>query len=162
MGDRRPPRVAGAGVPDAGALGGACAPVSGHAGRPGADANRGPETPADRKSPFILMALLADYAITPVVFDLTSCPTEGECAARLETIREAMLTEGPVRDLRDVLGDGRPWHRRGRKISTCGAGSLSACCRRPRLGRDTRNEVQREFDPAARQDRLVDLFEVRT
>lgn len=34
------------------------------------------------------MALLADYAITPDVFHVTSYPTEGECAARLETIRE--------------------------------------------------------------------------
>ena len=31
-----------------------------------------------------------------------------------------------------------------------------------RLGRDTRDEIQREFDPAARPDRLVDRFEVRT
>ena len=68
------------------------------------------------------MALLADYAITPDVFDVTSYPTEGECAARLETIREAMLTEGLVRDLRDgtwsgiFRGDARPWHRRGREL----------------------------------------------
>ena len=68
------------------------------------------------------MALLVDYAITPDVFDVTSYPTEGECAARLETIREAMLTEGLVRDLRAgawsglVLGDARPWHRRGREL----------------------------------------------
>ena len=31
-----------------------------------------------------------------------------------------------------------------------------------RLGRDTRDEIQREFDPAARPDKLVDRFEVRT
>ena len=68
------------------------------------------------------MALLADYAITPDVFDVTSYPTEGECAARLETIREAMLTEGLVRDLRDgawsglFRGDARPWHRRGQEL----------------------------------------------
>ena len=68
------------------------------------------------------MALLADYAITPDVFDVTSYPTEGECAARLETIREAMLTEGLVRDLRAgawrglVRGGARPWHRRGREL----------------------------------------------
>lgn len=47
------------------------------------------------------MALLADYAITPDVFDVTSYSTPDECAARIETIREAMLTEGVVRDLRD-------------------------------------------------------------
>lgn len=34
------------------------------------------------------MPLLADYAITPDVFDATSYPTAGECEARLETIRE--------------------------------------------------------------------------
>ena len=68
------------------------------------------------------MALLADYAITPDVFDATSYPTEGECAARLETIREAMLTEGLVRDLRAcawrglVRGAARPWHRRGQEL----------------------------------------------
>ena len=68
------------------------------------------------------MALLADYAITPDVFDVTSYPTEGECAARLETIREAMLTEGLVRDLRAgawrglVRGGARPWHRRGQEL----------------------------------------------
>ena len=38
------------------------------------------------------MPLLADYAITPDVFDLTSYSNEDACAARLETIREAMLT----------------------------------------------------------------------
>ena len=31
-----------------------------------------------------------------------------------------------------------------------------------RLGRDTRDELQREFDPAARSDELVDRFDVRT
>ena len=42
----------------------------------------------------LLMPLLADYAITPDVFDKTSYLTAGECGARLETIREVMLTEG--------------------------------------------------------------------
>ena len=46
------------------------------------------------------MALLADYAITPDVFDVMSYPTEEVCEARLELIREPMLTEGLVRDLR--------------------------------------------------------------
>ncbi len=68
------------------------------------------------------MALLADYAITPDVFDVTSYSTEEECAARLETIREAMLSEGLVRDLRDgawsgLFGSGpRLWHRRGQEL----------------------------------------------
>lgn len=68
------------------------------------------------------MPLLADYAITPDVFDISSYPTAGECEARIETIREAMLTEGLVRDLRDgewgaLFGtDSRPWHPRGTKL----------------------------------------------
>ena len=68
------------------------------------------------------MPLLADYAITPDVFDVTSYSNAGECEARLETIREAMLSEGLVRDLRG--GDwsaffkfgGRPWHPRGMEL----------------------------------------------
>lgn len=68
------------------------------------------------------MPLLADYAITPDVFDKVSYPTVGECEARIETIREAMLTEGVVRDLRNghwrtLFGsDGRPWHQRGTEL----------------------------------------------
>lgn len=68
------------------------------------------------------MPLLADYAITPDVFDVSSYTTEEECAARLDTIREAMLTEGLVRDLRDgewgalFATDDRPWHPRGTKL----------------------------------------------
>ena len=68
------------------------------------------------------MPLLADYAITPDVFDVTSYSTAGECEARLETIREAMLTEGLVRNLRDGQWHGlfssndRPWHRRGTEL----------------------------------------------
>ena len=68
------------------------------------------------------MPLLADYAITPDVFDVTSYSNDEVCAARLETIREAMLTEGIVRDLRNgqwrslfESGD-RAWHRRGTEL----------------------------------------------
>ena len=68
------------------------------------------------------MPLLADYAITPDVFDVSSYTNEEECAARLDTIRETMLTEGLVRDLRDgewgalFATDARPWHPRGTKL----------------------------------------------
>ena len=68
------------------------------------------------------MPLLADYAITPDVFDMTLYSTAEECAARLESIREAMLTEGLVRDLRDgewgalFRSDERSWHRRGTEL----------------------------------------------
>ena len=47
------------------------------------------------------MPLLADYAITPDVFDPASYSTPGECEARLDYIRETILTAGLVRDLRD-------------------------------------------------------------
>ena len=68
------------------------------------------------------MPLLADYAITPDVFDVTSYSNDEACAARLETIREAMLTEGIVRDLRDgqwrklFESGNRAWHRRGTEL----------------------------------------------
>ena len=68
------------------------------------------------------MPLLADYAITPDVFDESSYSTAGECAAWLATIREAMLTEGLVRDLRGgqwsapFRADDRPWHPHGREL----------------------------------------------
>ena len=68
------------------------------------------------------MPLLADYAITPDVFDVTSYSNDEACAARLETIREAMLTEGLVRDLRDgqwrslFESGNRAWHRRGTEL----------------------------------------------
>ena len=68
------------------------------------------------------MPLLADYAITPDVFDATSYSNDEVCAARLETISEAMLTEGLVRDLRNgqwrslfESGD-RACHRRGTEL----------------------------------------------
>ena len=68
------------------------------------------------------MPLLADYAITPDVFDVTSYSNDEACAARLETIREAMLTEGLVRDLRDgqwrklFESGNRIWHHRGMEL----------------------------------------------
>lgn len=68
------------------------------------------------------MPLLAEYAITPDVLDVTSYETEGECGARLERIRETMLNEGLVRDLRDgawrklFVSDDRSWHPRGREL----------------------------------------------
>jgi len=68
------------------------------------------------------MALLADYAITPDVFDVMSYSSEEVCEARLEHIREPMLTEGLVRDLRDGQWRGtfanpeRGWHRWTKEI----------------------------------------------
>ena len=68
------------------------------------------------------MPLLVDYAITPDVLDESSYSNASECEARLDTIREVMLNEGLVRDLRDgawqglFLSDTRPWHRRGLEL----------------------------------------------
>ena len=68
------------------------------------------------------MPLLAEYAITPDVFDITSYSTEEVCGLHLKTIREAMMTEGLVRDLRagewrNLLREhGRPWHRWAKEI----------------------------------------------
>ena len=45
------------------------------------------------------MPLLADYAITPDVFDIASYPTAGECEARLEKIRGLHLA-GPGKNPR--------------------------------------------------------------
>ena len=94
------------------------------------------------------MPLFADYAITPDVFDRTSYSTAAECEARIETIREAMLTEGLVRNLRDgawrrLFGDDpRPWHPRGtelvKKLAT--QGRLVPCrSRLPEPPRDDRS-----------------------
>ncbi|MCY4633528.1 MAG: hypothetical protein OXG04_03300 [Acidobacteria bacterium] len=47
------------------------------------------------------MPLLAECAITPDVFDMNSYSTPDECAARIENIRETILTGGLVRDLCD-------------------------------------------------------------
>ena len=68
------------------------------------------------------MPLLADYAITPDVFDVASYSNEDACRESLELIREAMLTDGLVRDLR--AGEWRPlfednnrsWHHRGKEL----------------------------------------------
>lgn len=68
------------------------------------------------------MPLLADYAITPDVFDVASYASEEVCGLSLELIREPMLTEGLVRDLRAgewrglFADDGRPWHRKGKEL----------------------------------------------
>ena len=68
------------------------------------------------------MPLLADYAITPDVFDIASYTSEEVCGLCLEMIREPMLTAGLVRDLRagewrQLLADnGRPWHHRGKEL----------------------------------------------
>lgn len=69
------------------------------------------------------MPLLADYAITPDVFDVTSYSSEEVCGLYLDVIREAMLDDGLVRDLRDgewrrsFEGQARAWHRRTKELT---------------------------------------------
>ena len=76
------------------------------------------------------MSLLADYAITPDVFDTNSYSSEEVCRLRLSRIRRVMMEEGLVRDLRAgewrrlYTDTGRKWHRRAgevvRKLATHG------------------------------------------
>lgn len=66
--------------------------------------------------------LLRDYAITPDVFDETSYPHPAACDAELRSLKEVLVSEGLVRDLRSgqwrqvFAGDGRPWHRRSKEL----------------------------------------------
>lgn len=68
------------------------------------------------------MPLLADYALTPDVFDLTSYSSDEVCLLHLLALKEVLLTEGLVRDLRDsewrrlFSSDHRPWHPRGKEL----------------------------------------------
>ena len=68
------------------------------------------------------MPLLADYAITPDVFDTTSYSTEEVCALYLGIVGDVMRSEGLVRDLRAgawralFAGDERPWHLRAKEL----------------------------------------------
>ena len=68
------------------------------------------------------MSLLADYAITPDVLDVASYSNEDACRQSLELIRETMLTEGLVRDLRAgewrhlFEDNNRSWYRRGKEL----------------------------------------------
>jgi hypothetical protein len=68
------------------------------------------------------MPLLADYALTPDVFDPMSYSSEEVCALHLQAVKDILLTEGLVRDLRDgewrrlFAANGRSWHRRAKEI----------------------------------------------
>ena len=68
------------------------------------------------------MPLLADYGITPDVFDVASYTNEEVCGLYIKMIREPMLTEGLVRDLRDgewrrlFTNDTRIWHHWGKEL----------------------------------------------
>ncbi|MGD9161966.1 MAG: hypothetical protein PVG39_26380 [Desulfobacteraceae bacterium] len=68
------------------------------------------------------MALLAEYVITPDVFDSMSYPLEELGDVCLQNLKEVMLHEALVRNLRDgrwleVFKDvGRSWHKRGKEL----------------------------------------------
>lgn len=68
------------------------------------------------------MPLLADYAITPDVFDSASYSSEEICGLHLDAIRQVMMEEGVVRDLRSgdwrklFMNHRRSWHRRSKEI----------------------------------------------
>jgi hypothetical protein len=68
------------------------------------------------------MGLLAEYAITPDVFDQMSYSTEEICGLHLDKLREPLLQESVVRDLRDgawsqvFVGGTSQWHRFTKEI----------------------------------------------
>jgi hypothetical protein len=68
------------------------------------------------------MPLIADYAITPDVFDVASYSSEEVCGIYLQQLRDVLLSEGIVRDLRSgewraVFANGdRAFHRRAKEI----------------------------------------------
>ncbi len=68
------------------------------------------------------MALLAEYALTPDVFDSRSYPHEEVGSARIDLLRDVLLEEALVRDLRQgdwlsVFGNpDRSWNRRGLEL----------------------------------------------
>ena len=68
------------------------------------------------------MALLADYAITPDVFDITSYVNSEICRLYLREINALMRSEGWIRDLRVgewrglFASDERPWHPRVKEL----------------------------------------------
>jgi hypothetical protein len=68
------------------------------------------------------MALLAEYALTPDVFDTTTYSSEEVCGLHLQALREVLLHEGLVRNLRSgewvrtFEDPARSWHRRGKEL----------------------------------------------
>ena len=68
------------------------------------------------------MSLLAEYALSPDVFDITSYSSDEVGDIRLQSLKEVVLHEALVRNLRDgrwlhVFKDNnRPWHKRGKEL----------------------------------------------
>lgn len=68
------------------------------------------------------MALLAEYALTPGVFDVSAYNSEEVCGLHLQALKEVLLHEGLVRNLRagewakTFDNSSRPWHQRGKEL----------------------------------------------
>lgn len=68
------------------------------------------------------MALLAEYALTPGVFDVAAHTSEEICGLHLQSLKEVLLHEGLVRNLRagewarTFDDSSRSWHRRGKEL----------------------------------------------
>ncbi|RKI05071.1 hypothetical protein [Corallococcus sp. AB038B] len=68
------------------------------------------------------MALLAEYALTPDVFDVAAHSSEEVCGLHLQALKDVLLHEGLVRNLRagewaKAFDDSsRPWHQRGKEL----------------------------------------------
>jgi hypothetical protein len=68
------------------------------------------------------MALLCEYALTPDVFDHTSYSSDEVCGLHIQAVKDVLLQEGLVRNLRDgewaklFSLNHRPWHRRGKEL----------------------------------------------
>ncbi len=68
------------------------------------------------------MALLGEFVLTPDVFDVTSYSSEEVCRILLQQVKEMLLNEGIVRNLRNgnwfllFSEDGRTWHIRGKEL----------------------------------------------
>lgn len=68
------------------------------------------------------MALLTEYALTPDVFDASSYASDEVGNLRLKYLKEVLLNEGLVRDLRGgswselFASSIRPWHNRGKEL----------------------------------------------
>lgn len=68
------------------------------------------------------MALLAEFSLVPDVFDTTCYTSDELCDVHLQNLKEVLLSEGIVRNLRDgdwlqeFGGETRPWHKRGKEL----------------------------------------------
>lgn len=68
------------------------------------------------------MALLTEYAVTPDVFDVTAYTSDEVCGLHIDRLREVLLHEALVRDLRGgdwgrlFVGTARSWHLRAKEL----------------------------------------------